>query len=114
MSVLLLEWTAVPRSQDADASRLTQIRREAAERSSVMTYAFYLTDVHGPRLTGSPSFRKAADWAQHTMTEIGLTNVETMSATSPEWSEPGWGYTRYAVRLPRAPFAAPRRVPTPG
>ena len=113
MSVLLLGGTAVPRSQDADESRLAQVRREADERSSVVTYAFFLTDVHGPRLSGSPSFRKAADWARQTMIEIGLTNVETMSATSPEWSEPGWAYTRYGVRLVEPTFATLDAIPGP-
>jgi hypothetical protein len=113
LSVVLLGWTVVARSQDADASRLAQVRSEAAERSSVLTYAFYLTDVHGPRLTGSPSFRRAAEWVRHTMSEIGLTNVETMSATSPEWSEPGWGYTRYAVRMVEPTFATLDAIPGP-
>ena len=35
----------------------------------------YLTDVYGPRLTGSPNIKEAADWAQKTMTEWGLANV---------------------------------------
>ncbi len=111
--VLLLGSPALPRSQDAEANRLAQIRREAVERSAVATYAFYLTDVHGPRLTGSPSFRKAADWVRHTMIAIGLSNVETMSAASPEWSETGWGYTRYAVRLVEPTFATLDAIPGP-
>ena len=112
-SVLILGSTPVARLQDADADRLAQVRREAVERSSVLTYAFYLTDVHGPRLTGSPSFRRAAAWARQTMIDIGLTNVEMMSATSPEWSEPGWGYTRYAVRLVEPTFATLDAIPSP-
>jgi hypothetical protein len=37
----------------------------------------YLTDVYGPRLTGSPNYNEAADYAQKTMKEWGLANVHT-------------------------------------
>src|SRR5262249_28800076 len=45
------------------------------QRSKVMEIESYLTDVYGPRLTGSPNIREAADWTQKTMTEWGLSNV---------------------------------------
>ena len=32
----------------------------------------WLTDVYGPRLTNSPGFRKAGDWAVKEMTSWGL------------------------------------------
>ena len=49
----------------------------------------YLTDVYGPRLTGSPNIKEAADWAQKTMKEWGLANVhlETL-AVRPRLAEP--------------------------
>jgi hypothetical protein len=34
----------------------------------------FLTDVHGPRLTGSPNHKRAAEWAVKQMTEWGFTN----------------------------------------
>ena len=36
-------------------------------RSKVMEYASMLTDVHGPRLTGSPNLRAAGEWARKTL-----------------------------------------------
>ena len=36
----------------------------------------WLTDVYGPRLTNSPGFRKAGDWAVKEMTPWGLVNVK--------------------------------------
>ena len=38
-----------------------RIRDEGFENSRVMEYAGYLTDVIGPRLTGSPNMREAQD-----------------------------------------------------
>jgi len=36
-----------------------------------------LSDIYGPRLTGSPEFAQAADWAVSRLKEYGLTNVHT-------------------------------------
>src|SRR5262249_30506600 len=43
--------------------------------SKVMEIASYLTDVYGPRLTGSPDTREAADWTMQSMKAWGLSNV---------------------------------------
>ena len=43
--------------------------------SKVMETMSYLTDVHGPRLTGSPNIEKAGQWAVKQMTDWGLTGA---------------------------------------
>lgn len=53
--LLLAQDRAVP-------SVVEQIKRTALQHSQVMEHAFYLTDVHGARLTGSPGFKAAGDW----------------------------------------------------
>ncbi|MGH9785666.1 MAG: M28 family peptidase, partial [Terriglobia bacterium] len=45
-----------------DLAVVHRIRQEALTKSQVMQHLFYLTDVHGPRLTNSPGFNAAADW----------------------------------------------------
>ena len=40
-----------------------------------MEIASWLTDVHGPRLSGSPNIQKAGEWAVAKMKEWGLTSV---------------------------------------
>lgn len=63
--------------QDApDAAVMNQIRQEGLQHSNVMNIAFHLTDVSGPRLTGSPGFNRAAEWAKSTLTGWGLKNVQ--------------------------------------
>jgi len=47
-----------------------------AARSSVMTTMYNLTDRYGPRLTNSPQFRRAGDWAVGQLKEWGLANVK--------------------------------------
>src|SRR5881392_2860388 len=60
---------------DYDAINKIKTQGLVATNSKVMEVASYLTDVYGPRLTGSPNVKDASDWAQKTMKEWGLANV---------------------------------------
>ncbi len=64
------------RAQDepVDAAAVAKIRDEAFNRSQVMTLMSYLTDVHGPRLTGSPTARRAADYTISQLESWGVAN----------------------------------------
>jgi hypothetical protein len=46
-----------------------------------------LTDVYGPRLTGSPSYKAAADWAVKQLTDWGLENAHLEPW---DFGHPGW------------------------
>jgi carboxypeptidase Q len=65
---------AAPASEKVDFDAIYRIKEEGFQRSQVMDTASWLTDVHGPRLTGSPSFRAAADWAVKRLGEWGASN----------------------------------------
>jgi len=58
-----------------DLDVIARIRAEGFLRSQVMDLAWYMTDVLGPRLTGSPGMKRAERWAQSKMTEMGLVNT---------------------------------------
>ena len=64
-----------PITEKIDLDAVYRIKEEGLQRSKVMDTESYLTDVYGPRLTGSPNIKEAADWAQKTMKEWGLANV---------------------------------------
>src|SRR5215471_3008359 len=51
-----------------------KIRAEGMEHSKIMHTMHYLTDVYGPRLTGSPSLKAAGEWAVKEMTSWGFEN----------------------------------------
>ena len=51
-----------------------KIRREATENSQIMKTLHVLTDVYGPRLTGSPNLKSAGEWAIKQMASWGFTN----------------------------------------
>lgn len=53
----------------------TKIRQEEASHSQIMHTMHYLADVYGPRLTGSPNHKAAADWVVKQMTAWGFSNA---------------------------------------
>jgi hypothetical protein len=72
--IVCLSWTVA--SQEAvDLGTVDRIKAEAFQRSEVMEHLRNLTDVHGPRLTGSPQFEEAAKWAVEQLTAYGVGNV---------------------------------------
>jgi hypothetical protein len=79
-----------------DLDVVRRIREEGMERSQLPELAGYLTDVIGPRLTGSPGMRRANDWTAQTLEGFGLQNV----VVEP-WGEfgRGWDNMYYSGRI---------------
>jgi carboxypeptidase Q len=73
---LAAQW---PTTEKLDLDAIYRIKDEGLQRSKVMEIESYLTDVYGPRLTGSPNMKEAGDWAQKTMKDWGLANVHAES-----------------------------------
>ncbi len=71
-----------------------RIRQEEAANSQVMKTLHYLADVYGPRVTGSPNHKAAAEWAVKTMTGWGMVNGRLEPW---EFGRPGWVNERLAV-----------------
>jgi hypothetical protein len=91
-----------------------RIREEALKNSQVMKHMFYLTDVHGPRLTNSPGFYAAADWIVGQAKKWGLAN-----AAREPWGPygRGWSTTNFSAHLVEPQYAPLIGVPlawTPG
>ncbi|HTX17407.1 MAG TPA: M20/M25/M40 family metallo-hydrolase [Bacteroidota bacterium] len=66
---------AQPAQESVDTLTVAKIKNEGLNDSKVMETLSYLSDVYGPRLTGSPEFKEAADWAKKRLEEMGLQNV---------------------------------------
>jgi hypothetical protein len=85
-----------------DWATLGRIRDEGFRHSQVMETAAQLTDVYGPRLTGSPQYRKAADWARQQLESWGLANAHLES-----WPfGRGWSFERCSAHVV-SPMAFP-------
>lgn len=54
---------------------IARIKDEGLQRSQVMETLSYLTDVIGPRLTGSPNMKRANEWTRDQLTKWGLKNA---------------------------------------
>ena len=74
--VFVLSLAPIVQSQDAvDLAVVDRIKSEAFARSQVMDHLHQLTDVHGPRLTGSAQFEEAAKWTTGRLAQFGLSNI---------------------------------------
>ncbi len=102
-----------PATEKLDLDAIYRIKDEGLQRSKVMEIESYLTDVYGPRLTGSPNIKEAGDWAMKTMKDWGLANVH--EETWPFGR--GWQNQRFTANAvtPRAyPLIAYPKAWTPG
>ena len=74
---VLLSCLAVSQSsiEKIDSAANARIKDEGMNQSQVMEILSYLSDVYGPRLTGSPGFKRAADWARKELETWGLSNA---------------------------------------
>ncbi len=89
-------------SEKVDLGVLHRIRSEAfGQNSRVMDTLFYLTDVYGPRLTGSPNIRDAGNWTVKKLQEWGLANpkLETWGPFGR-----GWAATRFSAMMKEPEF----------
>ncbi len=82
---------------------VARIRDEGLNRSQVMNTLSYLTDITGPRLTGSPGLRRASEWSRDRFTSWGLAN-----ARLEPWGPFGRGWV---LRRFSAQVIAPQSIP---
>ena len=94
---------AVFAQEKIDPGTINRIKEEGLKKSGVMDIAFHLTDVNGPRLTGSPGLLKASNWAKDQLTSWGLVNAKLEP-----WGEfgKGWELQKSYVAM-TAPYYKP-------
>lgn len=82
--------------EEPDLEAIYRIKQEAFERSQLADTLFYLTDVYGPRLTGSPGYLAAANWAIGKLEGWGLSDPRLET-----WGEfgRGWSYSRLTIQM---------------
>ncbi len=88
---------SVPSAQEKiDRDIYWKIRREATDNSRILRTLHFLTDVYGPRLTGSPNLKAAQDWVVKETTAWGLKNAHLEP-----WSfgHPGWANEKLSVHV---------------
>src|SRR3982751_1600160 len=88
LAITALAASSVLAQERIDTDAISRIRDEGFNRSKVMETASWLTDVYGPRLTGSPPARPAGGWAVKTMQSWGISNPRLE-----RWDNFGRGWT---------------------
>ncbi|MEO8663510.1 MAG: M28 family peptidase, partial [Bryobacteraceae bacterium] len=72
--VLFLAVLPAVAQDHVDLAVVDRIKSEAFDHSQVMDHLYNLTEVNGPRLTGSPEFERAAKWAAERLKGFGVVN----------------------------------------
>ena len=95
---LMLCLLAVPvlAQTSAEKDLLERIRKEEANNSQIMKTMHMFTDAYGPRLTGSPNHKRAAEWAVKQMTAWGLQNAHLEAW---DFGHPGWLNERLTAHM---------------
>ena len=75
---------------------IARIREEGLNHSQVMQTLSYLTDVIGPRLTGSPALKCANQWSSDKLATWGLANAH-LEAWGPFGR--GWTLKRFSAQI---------------
>lgn len=109
---LAVSGTFVSAQQDV----FSQIRAEAYERSQVMKFFDHLVINIGPRLTGTPEYKAAADWTRQQLAAMGVQNARL----EPFEFGRGWVMDKLVVEMieprymPLTAFAEAWAAPTKG
>jgi carboxypeptidase Q len=105
---VLCATTTLLTQEAADLAVIDRIKTEAFARSEVMEHLRNLTDVHGPRLTGSPTYEEAAAWAVDRLTSYGVSNAHVE-----RWGPFGraWSADEYSVELVSPHYARLAAMP---
>jgi hypothetical protein len=85
LSAVAVATTVAQETVDQDV--VWQIRREATTHSQILDTLHVLTDVYGPRLTGSPNAKAAGEWVVKRATGWGLKNAHLEPW---DFGHPGW------------------------
>src|SRR5262245_3239905 len=114
LSLVALTLAATGNEESVDWGMMTRIRDEGFANSKVMQTLQQLTDVVGPRLTGSPGMKQANEWTRKQLEDWGLVNAHLES-----WGPfgRGWSFSRAAVHMTQptgAPLLAYPKAWTPG
>ena len=89
-------------SNPLDTSTINKIRGEAIVNSQAMETHWWLSEVFGPRATGTPQYQQGADWVMKKFGEWGLQNIHIERFPFGQ----GWTIERFSAHM-IAPQTAP-------
>jgi hypothetical protein len=96
LAVLVVPFVSIQAQERIDQDVSWKIREEATGNSQILQTMHMLTDVYGPRLTGSPNLKAAGDWAIKQLETWGLTNGHLEPW---DFGHPGWLNERLSAHI---------------
>ena len=115
VALLFISVGAIAQTEKIDTATVSKIKKEGFNNSQVMDIMSMLTDVYGPRLTNSPNYKKAADYAKGSLEKWGLQN--THIDTWDEMFGRGWQLKKFSMQViepSTAPLIAHPKAWSPG
>lgn len=97
-------------AEEIDATIIQEIK----DRQEILTNLTYLSDVIGPRVTGSENLKRANNWAMEKFKSYGLENVRLEPYTIPAAWERGFARMRMVEPNTNRWLAVASRAWTPG
>lgn len=105
LNSLLWPSTSVRAQEPVDREVIAKIRDEGLNRSQVHSTFAHFTEEIGPRLTATPAYKTAAEWAQSKLKEYGLENPRLEA-----WEfGRGWTLDKFSIEM-----VEPRYMPLIG
>jgi len=96
IAVLAAALAPIHAQERLNADMIARIRKEEGSRSQIMRTLHFLTDVYGPRLTGTPNHKASAEWAIKQMQSWGFSNGHLEPW---EFGHPGWVNERFTAHI---------------
>ena len=94
--LVLVTWVSVSAQERVDLDVYGKIRQEATSNSHILRTTRTLTDLHGPRPTGSPNLKAAGEWSIKQLESWGLKNGRMEPWN---WGYPGWLNERLSAHI---------------
>jgi carboxypeptidase Q len=96
IAVLLIATLLAAQQERVPQDVYWKIRQEGTDHSQILHTVHMLTDLYGPRLTGSPNLKAASDWSIQQMGAWGLKNGHQEPW---DFGHPGWLNERLAAHI---------------
>ena len=109
LATLLAVLPLLAQSETINYVDINKIKAEGLQRSQVMELNSWLSDVYAPRVTGSPTIEKAAQWAMGKLKEWGLVNVKIEPWVNRNGFDRGWTNDKFYLAA-----VSPERFAIPG
>jgi len=93
--LLLFSFSLSAQTENLDYEMIAKIKEEGLGRSQVMDHISWLSDVYGPRVTGTPALEQASKWIMGKFREWGMSNIH-----EERWPfGKGWSLVRFSAHM---------------